>query len=379
MNERKRASTDYPINFLMVSTIDNKTGVTGLSPTVTINKNGAGWGAPAGAVSDEGNGWYALAGNATDRETLGELLIHAEATGANTVDFKVDIITDDPYGFSADVADAVWDEILTGATHNIATSAGRRLRELAGNIIYSGTCQAGSTSNTIVLDAGASAIDGSYDPSTIALVEGTGAGQCRNILQYDGATRTAAVDRDWKVTPDATSEFIINGNAGREHVNEGLAQGGAANTITLNTLASAADDAYNGQVIFIRSGTGADQVRWVTAYNGTTKVAMVNDTWDTTPDTTSAYCILPAGMQNLSMSDAITAVLTMPGQGDPSATPTLTEALMYLYKIARNKQTFNKTTGVYSLYADDGTTVDQKQTSTDDSTTFTRGELESGA
>ena len=30
----------------------------------------------------------------------------------------------------AGIADAVWDEILTGGTHNIATSAGRRLREL---------------------------------------------------------------------------------------------------------------------------------------------------------------------------------------------------------------------------------------------------------
>jgi len=30
----------------------------------------------------------------------------------------------------ADIADAVWDEALTGATHNVATSAGRRLRQL---------------------------------------------------------------------------------------------------------------------------------------------------------------------------------------------------------------------------------------------------------
>ena len=44
--------------------------------------------------------------------------------GANTV-------VPDAAGFlptALEVADAVWDEILTGATHNIATSAGRRLR-----------------------------------------------------------------------------------------------------------------------------------------------------------------------------------------------------------------------------------------------------------
>ena len=35
-------------------------------------------------------------------------------------------------------ADAVWDELLTGASHNIATSAGRRLRELAEVGLYEG-------------------------------------------------------------------------------------------------------------------------------------------------------------------------------------------------------------------------------------------------
>lgn len=37
---------------------------------------------------------------------------------------------------SAGVADAVWDEILTGATHNIATSAGKRVRQSQENLGY---------------------------------------------------------------------------------------------------------------------------------------------------------------------------------------------------------------------------------------------------
>lgn len=39
---------------------------------------------------------------------------------------------------SAQIADAVWDEILTGATHNIPTSAGRRLRQVADVGVYEG-------------------------------------------------------------------------------------------------------------------------------------------------------------------------------------------------------------------------------------------------
>lgn len=63
----------------------------------------------------------------------------------------------------------------------------------------------------------------------------------------------ATVDRNWRVKPDATSEFILYVNSGREHVNEGLAMGGTVNTITLNANASSTDNAYVGQTIFLRS------------------------------------------------------------------------------------------------------------------------------
>jgi hypothetical protein len=192
------------------------------------------------------------------------------------------------------IADAVWDEVLTGATHNIPTSAGRRVRELATNAIISGTAQGpGTGNNQIQLDTDASTVDGSYDPSGIVLVNGTGVGQSRLILQYTGSTKTATVDRNWKVNPDATSEYVVYADPGREHVNEGLAQAGTSNTITLNALASSADDAYNGQMVFIRSGTGDDQARIVEDYNGVSKLATVHHAWNTTPDSTSAYSLLP--------------------------------------------------------------------------------------
>ena len=200
---------------------------------------------------------------------------------------------------SATIADAVWDEILTGATHNISTSAGRRLREIASSVIWTGTAQgSGTGTNQIQLDTGASATDNAYDPAIISIIGGTGSGQTRLILQYNGTTKVATVDRDWKVNPSTDSEFVISGDAGREHVNEGLAQGGTANTITLNALASSVDDTYIGQSVFIRSGTGADQSGFVIDYNGTTKVATIEHggnggNWGTTPDTTSAYVMLP--------------------------------------------------------------------------------------
>lgn len=189
-----------------------------------------------------------------------------------------------------------WDEPLTGALHNDATSAGRRLRQVAAPIMYNENLPAQTginNSNQIKLDTDASSIDGAYDPSMICIVSGTGVGQSRLIYQYDGSSRTATVDRNWKVNPEEGDEVLVHGHPGREHVNEGLAQQGSSSIIRLNALASSANDAYKNQFVFIRSGTGEDQVRRIISYNGTTKDATVSEAWNVNPDSTSAYVILP--------------------------------------------------------------------------------------
>ena len=71
-----------------------------------------------------------------------------------------------------------------------------------------------------------------------------------------------------------------------------------SNTITLNALASSDDDAYNKQVIFLRSGTGEDQVRLINDYNGTTKVATVSENWAVNPNTTTGYVMLPTHLHD---------------------------------------------------------------------------------
>jgi hypothetical protein len=90
--EREVSSTLYPIMFFMADIDDHLTGLAGLTPTVTLSKNGAAFGAALGAIVEVGNGWYSLAGNATDRNRLGTLLIHAEATGADPFDVDYSIV-----------------------------------------------------------------------------------------------------------------------------------------------------------------------------------------------------------------------------------------------------------------------------------------------
>lgn len=97
MNGRLLSSTTYPILFKMVDSTDHITPKTDLSPTVLISKNGGSFASASGAVSQVGNGVYALAGNATDRNTLGELVIYATATGADPVTEIYSITDYDPF------------------------------------------------------------------------------------------------------------------------------------------------------------------------------------------------------------------------------------------------------------------------------------------
>jgi len=65
-----------------------------------------------------------------------------------------------------------------------------------------------------------------------------------------------------------------------------------------------------------------------------------------------------------------------PGQEAPAATNTLVKKIGYLFKFLRNRITTIAST--IKVYADDGTTVDQKSTISDDTTTFDRGEFGTG-
>lgn len=71
-----------------------------------------------------------------------------------------------------------------------------------------GTLQSGS-SNTVVLDAGASSVDSYYSGLSLLITSGTGVGQRKSISSYVGSTKTATVSGTFSPAPDATSTFSI--------------------------------------------------------------------------------------------------------------------------------------------------------------------------
>lgn len=112
------------------------------------------------------------------------------------------------------LVDDIWDEALTGAAHNGATTAGRRLRQAndAVAILHEGTAQAGGAT-TITLAAGASATNDIYHDGYISILAGTGLGQIRAIIAYDGGTKIATVSKSWAINPASGSEYVIAGSS----------------------------------------------------------------------------------------------------------------------------------------------------------------------
>ena len=157
------------------------------------------------------NGYTAIA---TDFDAATDTLTFTPAVPANVTTETYILIPGLGWAMMADAGlentKTNWDRALTGATHNIATSAGKRLRQIdAAFEVHSGTAQTGSTSTTIKLDTGASTVDNIYRGDRVIIVGGTGAEEHGIIVSYVGSSRVATMAETWVVTPTDDSEFVI--------------------------------------------------------------------------------------------------------------------------------------------------------------------------
>lgn len=219
----KGGDTDVTTYFMMRLAADG-TAATGLTATtfdLQYTRSGA---APAAKVDATLNG-NGVGGNHSDSTVIEvdatsspglyrvDWVDAAFAAGVREVILVVKVATafTEPLRVELDgPMDAIWDEALTGAKHNVATSAGKRIRTIdAAFEVHSGTAQAGSTSTTIKLDVGASAVDNIYRGDRIIIIGGTGQEEHGICISYVGSTQVATMAETWVVTPDNTSEFEV--------------------------------------------------------------------------------------------------------------------------------------------------------------------------
>ena len=137
-------------------------------------------------------------------------------------------------------------------------------------------------------------------PTTLAaILVDTGTTLDTKLNDIQGATFNTSTDSLEAIRNHGDSAWT----GSRTTSDSGTAQAGSTSSITLQSGASATDDTYNGQVVYISSGTGAGQSRAIGDYVGSTKVVTVITNWATAPDNTSVYEIYP---------DDITEIPTIP-------------------------------------------------------------------
>ena len=77
------SGTTPTILILLVSTTDDRTAVTGVTPTVTLSKAGGAFAAATNAPAEVSSGFWKIALTALETGTVGALAVLATATGAD--------------------------------------------------------------------------------------------------------------------------------------------------------------------------------------------------------------------------------------------------------------------------------------------------------
>jgi len=103
--------------------------------------------------------------------------------------------------------EGVWDRQLTGATHNIATSAGRRLRALGGATAFA--VNDVSPSQLTFISTLTSSIDDFYKDTVAHGTSGNNTDATRIITAYNGTTKEVTFDEPWPDTVADGDDFDL--------------------------------------------------------------------------------------------------------------------------------------------------------------------------
>lgn len=87
-------NSSYTRAFLLVSTSDHITGLTGQTPVITLYKGAStsSSSSTGAGVKEMTNGWYNIALSSNDTSVLGDLVIHATSTGGDPTDWVDQVV-----------------------------------------------------------------------------------------------------------------------------------------------------------------------------------------------------------------------------------------------------------------------------------------------
>jgi hypothetical protein len=139
---------------------------------------------------------------------------------------------------------------------------------------------------------GATHVEGGFYSIDLDTTDTNGIGR---LMGHVNATGAIPLAFSFMVLPTAQYDWeygsgTLQGQTASTPIHSGTATAGSANTLTLAAGASAVTDAYRGSLL----ETSVSTPRYITAYNGTTKVATVDRAFDAVP-TTPTYSVTKFG------------------------------------------------------------------------------------
>lgn len=151
-----------------------------------------------------------------------------------------------------DIADRVWDEELTGATHNVAQSAGRRLRALGDTV--NGSVNDASATTTQFQTNLTTYVDDFFNDQLLRFTSGNLQGMARAILDWTSGG-ICTIEEPLTAAPDNGSDFDII--PAHIHPVSQIAQG-----VWDALLADAVGAGSFGEVMALMMGIMGENVKW---------------------------------------------------------------------------------------------------------------------
>lgn len=198
-----KVSTATTRMLFMTDATDHVTGKASLTLTVTASKAGGAFATITPSVTDRGSGWYAVALTAAHTDTVGELVLHATATGA-------------------DPTDKLYDVTVAGADANVTYWAGSAVDALTvSDVVLDGGTVSASPAPTATgftaTGGNLHALSGAYSVAPMAVLFTSGANRGVKVPIVSGDTghvRTGSnhvftFQSAFKSAPAAGDTFVI--------------------------------------------------------------------------------------------------------------------------------------------------------------------------
>lgn len=201
-------SATFHFDLFEIDGVDFKVDASHVSGDTKIMKDEGAEENTDNGFTDEGQGYSIIATSDEMELARGKIYIADQGTKA-WLDTSITIET---YGHASAqhpyMNEGIWDRKLTGATHNVPASSGRRLRAV-GDATSGSIDDASATTTTFITDLVGAHAD-HYADQTILFTSGSLTGMSRSILSYNEIDKELTVEEDLPEAPASGDDFDIS-------------------------------------------------------------------------------------------------------------------------------------------------------------------------